>query len=676
MIELTRTTKLGLLLGITLLGAFLRLYQLHALPPGDGYDVAQYGVDALQILQGARPIFLPTNFGREVLFSYLVALIYLFTGPGAFGIHLASALVGIATIPAVYLAAGELLVNEKLLVRTWGPLLAALITAVSYWHLNYSRVGLRVIWVPLFAALIAFCLWRGLRRNNRWLLATAGALLGLSLYTYQAARLLPLLAVLPFVLQAVARRRFTRADWLNGVLVAGVALLVFAPLGWYAWQHPDIFNDRVRQAALFSGEQSPAQQVGAVWQQSLVTLRMFGIEGDQEPLFTIPGRPSLNPFLFFAFVGGILLSLWRWKRPRFFYLLAWLALLTAPAMVADMAATGKRALGAFPAVAILAALALVMPLQWLLERRPAAENGRSPRWRAALPAATVLIAAGLLYTAVATARDYFVVWGTDPSLPGHFQRDHLEIGRYIGQLPRSETVLVSPFPVSHPSIQLHSGLHPDMRSYDGHACMIYPAPHASGTTYVIAPGPAERSLTRLATHFPQGELVVGPQRPDRDAPYFHAYRVPPGARPEIAPPETAVANWNDEIRLLGYDVSATRVAPGDRITLTLTYEATTAVATDYTAFVHLLGAPRPDGNPLWGQADSEPCRGALPTGAWRAGDIVSDTITLRVAEDAAPGAYDLATGFYTWPEIVRVPLVDETGRPVSDAVVLQTIVVE
>mgnify|MGYP001228339220 CR=1 FL=1 len=98
---LSRRAELLLLAAITALAAGLRLYRLDALPPGDGHDVAQYGVDALQILAGARPVFLESNFGREALFSYLVALAYRFTGPGAYGIHLTSALIGVATVPAV-----------------------------------------------------------------------------------------------------------------------------------------------------------------------------------------------------------------------------------------------------------------------------------------------------------------------------------------------------------------------------------------------------------------------------------------------------------------------------------------------------------------------------------------------------------------------------------------------
>ena len=44
---LSRRGELLLLAAITALAAFLRLYRLDTLPPGDGHDVAQYGVDVL-----------------------------------------------------------------------------------------------------------------------------------------------------------------------------------------------------------------------------------------------------------------------------------------------------------------------------------------------------------------------------------------------------------------------------------------------------------------------------------------------------------------------------------------------------------------------------------------------------------------------------------------------------
>lgn len=68
----------------------------------------------------------------EPLFSYLVALCFLVVGPSTLGIHLASALVGIVTVPAVYVAAETMFADEESPLRRWGGLLAALMMALSY----------------------------------------------------------------------------------------------------------------------------------------------------------------------------------------------------------------------------------------------------------------------------------------------------------------------------------------------------------------------------------------------------------------------------------------------------------------------------------------------------------------------------------------------------------------
>ncbi len=652
MLNLSLKRQLLILLGITLGGAFLRLYQLDSLPPGDGYDVAQYGVDALEILAGARPIFLPSNFGREVLFSYLVAVIYLLVGPGTFGIHLASALIGIVTIPVVFWAARELLTDEKGSLSDWGPLLAALITAVSYWHLNWSRVGLRAIWMPLFAALIVACVWHGLRTGRRLAFISAGVLLGLSLYTYQAARLLPLVVVAAFVIWALAEKRFRRQDGINLLLTVGFALLIFVPLGTYALQNPAIFNDRVRQAVVVAGENDLGEQVQALVAQSITALKMFGIEGDQEAWSTIPGRPSLNPFLFAAFLLGIGVSLWRWRRPSYPLLLIWLGVMTLPAMVASQAGTAKRALGAYPAVAILIVVGLLVPWQVVWEWSHRAKwKGR--RWVAAVVAGVIV--GGLGWSTAVAYRDYFIIWGQDETLANYFQRDHTEVGRYIGQLPADETVLVSPFPVTHPAIQLHSQQHPNMRSYNGHFCMLFPAPTHSAINYVVVPGDTEESFAILDAAYPAGEVTGGPARPDSADPYYNIYRVPPTTAVQVTPQYLFGANWENQIRLLGYDLNKSAFQPGESVEITLYYEALEDIDQSYTAFVHLLGEPDPDtGNSVWGQVDNIPCHNSLATNFWQKGDIVQDSVTVTISNEALPGSYFLVTGFYTWPDIVRL----------------------
>lgn len=655
---LSRRGQYLALLAITIIAACLRLYRLGDLPPGDGFDVAQYGVDALQILQGARPIFLESNFGREVLFSYLVALTYLVTGPGAFGIHLVSALIGIATIPAIFLAARELFHAERDGALACLPILAAFLAAVSYWHLNWSRVGLRVILVPLFAALLVWSLWRGFRTDRARWFALGGVLLGLSLYTYQAARLLPPLVAVAFALHGLWRRRWTRADTAHLLVTAALALLVALPLLNYAREHPGALSVRIRQATVVDTTLPPAEQAVALVSQATTALLTYSFRGDSDPQFTIPGRPSLNPFLSVGLALGILAALLRFRRAPYLFLPAWLAIMTAPAMVADLAATAKRYLGAFPAVMILIAFGFLVVLDWLRRR-----DGTTRRYAATLY--VVALGLGLLYTAVRTYRDYFIVWAADPDLPAHFQIDYRLIGEAVGRLAPGRPVWLSPYPPDHPVIQLHAGLRPDLRGYNGRFCVPYTDPAgAQGVTYVIVPGLQDSSLDKLQLLFPDGRTSDGPLRPGSDRPYYRLFEIPPGATTG-GPTSTPQATWDGRITLLDARVEPEAPAPGDAVTVTLTYKALADIAVDYTAFVHLLGPPVPDtGSPLRAQADNAPCGGGLPTYRWREEDVIRDTVTVQLPADLPAGEYQLVTGFYTWPDLARLP-VDETG---ADAV--------
>ncbi len=651
---MNRRTELLLLAAVVALGAFLRLVHLDILPPGDGHDVAQYGVDALQILGGARPIFLESNFGREALFSYLVALVYLVAGPGSYGIHLTAALIGILTIPAVYLAARELFYDIRDGAWAYLPLLAAYLTAVSYWHLNWSRVGLRVILVPLLAALITFALWRGWRTRGRLWFGLAGAFLGLSLYTYQAARLLPVLVAVAFALHGLLRRRWARQDTTHLLITAALAALVALPLGVYAQQHPGALSVRIRQAAVVDAGLPPGEQVDALLDQATATLLSFSFRGDTDPQFTIEGRPTLNPILSLGLLAGILVALWRFRRSPYLYLLAWLAIMTAPAMIADQAAMAKRYLGAFPAVTILIAVGFVWPWEWLRARR-----------REGKPAAEMVYAAALAIALVTTAaitwRDYFIVWAADPDLPTHFQVDHRAIGAAVGALDPEQPVWLSPYPPDQPVIQLHAGLRPDLRGYNGRFCVPYTDPVGDrGMAYVIVPGLQDGSLAFLQQAFPDGQLSDGPIRPGSDRPYYQLFQPPAGAT-KGGEDRGAAATWAGQIALIDYDVEPMDAAPGDTVTVTLTYKALADIAVDYTAFVHLLGEPHPEsGSPVWAQSDNAPCGGALPTYRWLAGDIIRDTIVIQLTDDLPEGEYELMTGFYTWPELTRLS-VDGTG---------------
>jgi hypothetical protein len=657
---------------ITLVAAFFRLYRIMEIPPGDGDDAAHYGVDALRILDGEFPIFFTTNFGREAMFSYLVAACVALFGVGPHAMHIAAAIVGILTVPAVYFATEELLRDEKGALRKVGGLMVALVTAISYWHLNWSRTGLRVILVPPFTAAIVGFLWRALRTGSRRDFVLAGAFLGLSIYTYQAARILPVLVVAAFAYTAAARRKLSRQDVTSLALVALVSALVFAPLGIYFVTHPGTFAERIGNTFVLgeSGDEGSALQQFAA--QLGNVLLFLNFRGDGDPILTIPGRPSLNGFLSVLFFVGLLVSMRNIRKPVYAFILTWLVVMSVPAMVAGGDATAKRALGAFQAVMMLVAIGTLAPLDAL--RRWSLKEGLGWDWTD-YARLGVFLAAAFAYSGWLTYRDYFVVWGGDPDLFTHYESGLAAIGRYVATVPRDERVYISPVRTDHPSMRYNSENHPGIVGYNGRTCFVAPERAQQDTTYVIVPGDDKQGLDALAETFPEGSIVAeGPVH--YGLPYFNAFHVPAGAGARLAPAQPVSANWQDEIGLLGYTLNADAFSAGDTLELHLFYRSLAKMDADYIAFVHLLGPDNPaTGNALWAQHDAEPCQTFYATSRWHVGEIVRDDVTLTIPDDAPPGTYELQTGFYTWPEMQRLSVLDEEGRPVSTTVLLGQVAV-
>jgi 4-amino-4-deoxy-L-arabinose transferase-like glycosyltransferase len=140
------------------------------------YDEAYYAVDALHVLQGQHAIFFPGNNGHEPLYIYLEAGMFKLFGVSAVTVRVLSALLGIATVLAVFWAGAEIFWHDPAPGRATG-LLSALALAGLYWHISYSRGGLRVISFPLFETLAMGAVARSLRTKGLRL-RRSGLLLG------------------------------------------------------------------------------------------------------------------------------------------------------------------------------------------------------------------------------------------------------------------------------------------------------------------------------------------------------------------------------------------------------------------------------------------------------------------------------------------------------------------
>lgn len=154
-----------------------------------------------------------------------------------------------------------------------------------------------------------------------------------------------------------------------------------------------------------------------------------------------------------------------------------------------------------------------------------------------------------------------------------------------------------------------------------------------------------------------------------------------GDLPDPPQPLTPPALMGGQIALLGagwqngdgpaWGSHAPTLSPGDTLRVELTWQAQTWPATDYTAFVHLVG---PDGS-LAAQMDKPPLGGFLPTSTWMPGQRVVDNFVLALPAGVVPGDYRLLTGFYDPASGARLA-VTQGDQPVGDAFELATVPVQ
>jgi hypothetical protein len=109
--------------------------------------------------------------------------------------------------------------------------------------------------------------------------------------------------------------------------------------------------------------------------------------------------------------------------------------------------------------------------------------------------------------------------------------------------------------------------------------------------------------------------------------------------------------------------------PGDRLHLTLTWQATRPFERDLKLFVHLLDAS----DRIVAQVDRPAGTGAGLEGAdyftsqWDPGQLIADDAVITLPLDAPPGPYRLAFGLYDGDTLERLPVAGrEDGRVVVD----------
>lgn len=632
---------------VVVVGLTLRLWRLDAAPAALSHDEAYDALNAVEILNGARPLFFASNNGREPLFMYVVALAFSVFGVGVVPLRLVAVAAGTATTLVVAL------VGRELFGRAVG-LFAAALMALGFWPLFDSRLGLRATLLPLFAAVAVWGLARALRapalRGVVWWAAAAGAAIGLAFDTYTPGRLL---ALLPLALIGLQSRRLGLA----GLAAAGVSAFVFAlPLLGYFAAHPEDFLGRAEQVNDVRFILAEANAWPLVV-DTLNTLGMFVVAGDPSSRYNLADRPVfdvVSGLLFYAGVGVCLRIIFSPHRPHPRAAPAALLLSSLSVGLLPSAITGEsphflRAVGAQPAVYLLAGVGGVYVFDALarqLERRLDTS--------AAFVATRGCLALLLLGAGLSTYRDYFVTWANDPDARHVYEAAYRPVADQVLDAADGRVFVSGEYAADLDRfvVDVLRGGRPSAATWlDARRSIVFPP--GGLATYAI-PRWARPPDDLLRQYFGDSPLPdVELWTPNLSTP------------PAVAPSHVLRARLGDYLELLGYDLPPPTPV-GQVARVTLYWRVLRPPPVDVSLFVHAIGGL----GSQWAQDDGL----GYPRDGWRPGDVLVQWHDLEVPVGTPPVEYQLEAGGYRRDDGARLPVQQAGGT--SDRLRLGTLSVD
>jgi 4-amino-4-deoxy-L-arabinose transferase-like glycosyltransferase len=434
---------------VFIIAVFMRLFKLDEIPAGCFYDEALNGLTAIDILNGkSLPIYVgPQAPNNAAVYMYYIAAIFKLFGIGATQIRLTSAVLGILAIPAFYFLI-------RYLVGPIPALTAAFMLAVMRWHIIFSRIGFHAVFAVIVFILVLYFIVRAYFGKKLLDFIFLGATLSFSLYTYQSARLIPVVLFVFILYLFFKERNFFKENFRKIIMTIIIAAAVFLPLGIYITGNFNAFMNRQSQVSIFNqdflGKWSTQDQS---WQSENRTrmqhfldnvkdhLLMFNYMGDSNERHNLPGQPELDFFTgIFVFIGfGYALA--RLFQPVYFLFVSSFFILMTAGFLTIESPQSLRTILAIPCVIFF----MLVFIGKFLSFCNANKAPVSP---------IMIIGAMLLFSSADNFNMYFNKQARDPRCWEAFSTQEYSAGKIVrSALLSGYNAMAVPFYVNHPSFR-------------------------------------------------------------------------------------------------------------------------------------------------------------------------------------------------------------------------------
>ncbi len=588
---------------VLLLIAFgMRTYQLAEVPPGMMHsELLQLRVADVVHAGELRMLYNP-GYGNEPFYYPVLAASESILGPNPLGRRLPSVFAGMLGLCLVYALAKRTL-GWRIAVIALGA------SAVIWWSLVMQRIMLRQVLVMPLYALALYTWWRGYEdatRTNRsaWrFFIVAGIAFGVAQYVHTIPRGLVAAVGLFGLYLLLFHRPFFKRVWRGLLAVVLISEIIAAPMLIYANQH--LVEDNLPQLDL-------AQPNGAaefISRLPATASRVVGQffwagEGEDAIDYDIPYRPIFEPIGAVLFGLGLIVALWRWRRPVYSYLLIAWAIVLVPSILFNADILFSRLVSAQATTYLFLGVGIETVVAGL--RRIAGKRTHF-----------VLVTAGLiglfLFYLVGTAHDMFIVWPSLKSAQWSYNTDMRDLGRYLDAqtqpVPAVSACTLMIWPQYHDSLSQLGAPYfmqrrdVQLRWHDCRYSMVIPA----GGQYLYA-YPTIEPLSAFV-----GRTVKTPWLDDQyaqpveglnaalqvDVRSALAGKLAEWQKLPVAwPPEATVSStaqlpvdFNHSLDLIGYSIQPSTVKPGKNVQVQTVWRVTGPVPDDLILFTHLYRTP-------------------------------------------------------------------------------------
>lgn len=412
----------AIIVGILLLGAFFRWYQLDRVPAGIFLDQGGWGWGAERILYNGwrpfydrelRPFYETSGLGVWEMFSYyqLAAWFCLFA-PSKMSLFSFSNFISLLGSILAYWV-----------FRQWGTFRASWVAlffmVTMRWYLNFSRCAHPAYDVPFYLC-GTLALWLYAHKTDH-LWAWIGCALWLSagFYAYPALLATPLLMVF-WLLYEWKNRPSEHPKLARGYALGFCLTVLLSTPIWLGMLVHHSIGMREEQDWFFSNVHSGLGT--AIARHMAAFLLMFDRSGDSWVIHNWPYYRTLDEITGFLFLLGLVYAFRKWNERPFFYCLSGIFVMSLPGLLTWADASSSHFTGLIPFLAYLAAFAFDhLWLSW--------DKTKNSYRNAAFLAATLL----LIGTAWINFHDYFFLQQKDPAVCSAFYPDDTAVGERVNR---------------------------------------------------------------------------------------------------------------------------------------------------------------------------------------------------------------------------------------------------